>query len=614
MTFKPLARLRATIDKDESLRVVQRLFLTDGRMHWKGYATAFAFMGLMAFSTAGMAWLMRDAVNSIFVTPTVAAIWGVALGVMALSAIKGVSAYGQTVALSKVGNRIVADNQKKVFDHLLGQEVSYYATRHTAEISMRLQQGANSAREALNLVITSIGRDLLSLVSLAAVAIIQDPTLALFALVLMPLAVGGTRNLIKKAKNIFRKEFASGIKLSSTSMEVIQGMRTVKAYTLEEIMRRRVYSYVDDVERAANKLVRTQAKSSPLMETLGGFAIGGVILYAGYNVMVVGKSPGEFFSVLTALLLAYEPAKRLARFHVELASHVIGANMLFEMLDMPAPETEDSHLPALPKGPGRVTFEDVVFGYRDNEPVLRGLNFVAEPGQTTALVGPSGGGKTTIISLIERFYTPASGTVRIDGADITQFNRGSVRAMTSLVSQDVYLFSGSVRENIGFGREGATEEEIVAAAKAAYAHDFIMSFEHGYDTAVGEHGAQLSGGQRQRIAIARAFLKNSPILLLDEATAALDSESEAEVQKALQLLQSTRTTIVIAHRLQTVVRADRICIVEHGQIAESGRHEELMARRGRYYSFYQVQFAHERKDEDGAEPALEVEGQALLSA
>ncbi|GGF55652.1 ABC transporter ATP-binding protein [Azorhizobium oxalatiphilum] len=608
MSFGPLERLRASLAKDESFRVLQRLFLADGVKHWKGYATAFAFMGFMALSTGGMAWLMRDAVNSIFVHPTFWGVWGVALGVMALSVIKGASAYGQNITMARVGNRIVADNQKKAFDHLLGQEVSFYAIRHTAEISMRLQAGANAARDALNLVITSIGRDLLSLVVLVMVAVIQDPMLALVALVLMPAAVIGTRKLIKKAKNIFRKEFASGIKLSAISLEVIQGMRTVKAYTLEDTMRVRVHTYIDDVERAANKLVRTQAKSSPLMETLGGFAIGGVILYAGYNVMFAGKSPGEFFSVLTALLLAYEPAKRLARFNVDLAAHVIGAHMLFELLDMRAPEAEEKTLPDLPAGPGRVTFDQVEFGYRDNEKVLRGFDFVAEPGQTTALVGPSGGGKSTVISLIERFFTPSAGTVAIDGHDVTAFNRQSVRTHTALVSQDVYLFSGSVRENIGFGREGATEEEIVAAAKAAYAHDFIMGFEQGYDTPVGEHGAQLSGGQRQRIAIARAFLKNAPILLLDEATAALDSESEAEVQKALQKLQSSRTTIVIAHRLQTVVRADKICVVEQGRILESGRHDELMARRGRYYNFYQIQFAHE--GEAGAEP----QGEALLSA
>ncbi|MFH1557833.1 MAG: ABC transporter ATP-binding protein [Pseudomonadota bacterium] len=595
MSISPLKRLGAYMQKDETMRLIHRLFISDGRRHWKGYSTAFSFMGLMAASTGAMAYLMKSAVDSIFVHPTAEAVWAVAIAMMLLSMVKGISAYAQSVTMAKVGNRIVADNQKRIFNRLLDQDVTYYAARHTADITMRFSIGANSARDALNLVITSIGRDMLSLIALVTVAILQDPFLAIVALVVMPIAVMGTRKLVKKAKNIFKREFASGIKLNTTAMEFIQGVRTVKAYTLETIMRGRVYSYVDDVERASNNLMKTQAKSSPLMETLGGFAIAGVILYAGYNVVVLNKTPGEFFSVLTALLLAYEPAKRLARFNVELAGMMVGTNMLFEILDTPGAEQEPADMPLLPVGPGRVDFKDVEFAYRPGEPVLRGISLTAEPGQTTALVGTSGGGKSTIISLIERFYTPTSGVVTIDGQDVTQFKRTSVRAASALVSQDVYLFSGTVKENIGFGRPDASEDEIIAAAKAAHAHDFIMGFEHGYDTQVGEHGAQLSGGQRQRIAISRAFLKDAPILLLDEATAALDSESEAEVQKALVTLQSRRTTIVIAHRLQTVVRADKICVVDGGHVVESGRHDELMAKRGRYYSFYQMQFAHENE-------------------
>ncbi|MEW6121141.1 MAG: ABC transporter ATP-binding protein [Pseudomonadota bacterium] len=600
-----LERVRAAILKDESLSVIYRLFVSDGLRHWKGYALAFSFMGLMAASTGGMAYLMKDAIDSIFVTPTTAAIWAVALTMMGLSILKGFSAYAQTVTMARVGNRIVADNQKRIFDRLLGKDVRYYANNHTANITMRFSSGANSARDALNLVITSMGRDVLSLLALATVAVIQDPFLAIISAVVMPVAVIGTRKLIKKAKNIFKREFGSAVKLNSIAMEFIQGVRTVKAYTLENVVRQRVHTYVDEVEQAANNLTSTQAKSSPLMETLGGFAIAGVILYAGYNVVVLNRTPGEFFSVLTALLLAYEPAKRLARFHVDLTPMIIGANMLFELMDGDAPEMGDDNLPPLPVDRARIEFDQVVFGYRQGEPVLRGVNLVAEPGQTTALVGASGGGKTTIINLIERFYTPESGTIRIDGHDVMAHGLHSVRAASALVSQDVFLFSGTVRENIALGRPGATEEEIVAAAKAAHAHDFIVGFEHGYDTQVGEHGVQLSGGQRQRIAISRAFLKDAPILLLDEATAALDSESEAEVQKALAVLQSRRTTIVIAHRLQTVVRADQICVVDGGKVVEVGRHEELMAAKGRYYSFYQMQFAHEMKGRDGKDaPAL----------
>ncbi|MFG1299153.1 ABC transporter ATP-binding protein [Xanthobacter sp. V3C-3] len=606
---------------DETKAVLRRLLLSDGRKHWKGYALAFAFMGLMGASTAGLAYLMNDAVNAIFVHPTPAAVWAVSGIVMALSLIKGGSAYGQSITMARIGNRIVADNQKRAFDQLLMQDAAYFSGRHTAEISSRFNAGANGARGALDLVVTSIGRDLLSLLMLASVAIVQDPFLAVIALVVMPAAVIGTRKLIKRAKNLFTTGFKSGVRLSSIALEVFQGIRTVKAYTLEPEMQARAHKFIDDVEANANRLTRTQAKSSPLMETLGGLAIGGVILYAGYNVIELGRSPGQFFSVLTALLLAYEPAKRLARLHVELVNHVMGARMLFELLDAPAPERDSAGTPALPRPRGRVEFREVVFGYRPGEHVLKGLDLVAEPGTTTALVGQSGGGKTTVINLIERFYEPQGGAILIDGIDTRTVTRSSVRASVALVSQDVYLFSGSIRENIGFGRPGASEEEIVAAARAAHAHDFITGFEAGYDTHVGEHGTQLSGGQRQRIAIARAFLKNAPILLLDEATAALDSESEAEVQKALNELAHQRTTIVIAHRLQTVVRADRICVVEHGRVVESGTHDELIARRGRYFGFYYAQFAHEPgvataagAAADGAVDSAPAAGENLLRA
>ncbi|WP_454916400.1 ABC transporter ATP-binding protein [Xanthobacter sediminis] len=610
MNAKPVPPSREPVSNEETASILRRLLLSDGKRHWKGYAVAFAFMALMGACTAALAYLMKDAVDAIFVQPTPEAVWLVSGAVMVLSIVKGASAYGQSIAMARVGNRIVADNQKRAFDKLMLQDVSYFATRHTAEVSSRFNAGANGARGTLDLVISSIGRDLLSLVMLAAVAIVQDPFLAIIALVVMPAAVFGTRKLIRRAKGLFTTGFKSGVKLSSIAMEVFQGIRTVKAYTLEPEMRARTHAYIDDVESNANRLVRTQAKSSPLMETLGGLAIGGVILYAGYNVIVVGKSPGEFFSVLTALLLAYEPAKRLARLHVDLVTHLMGARMLFELLDAKAPEEDPPGVPDLPRPRGRVEFKGVVFGYRPGEPVLRGLDLVAEPGQTTALVGQSGGGKTTIINLIERFYEPQAGMVTFDGVDTRAVTRRSVRAAVALVSQDVYLFSGTVRDNIGYGRPGASEEEIVAAARAAHAHDFIMSFERGYDTPVGEHGTQLSGGQRQRIAIARAFLKNAPILLLDEATAALDSESEAEVQKALNELQHQRTTIVIAHRLQTVVRADRICVIDGGRVMEFGTHEELLARRGRYYGFYHLQFTHEDESSQEVPPETGHDGPA----
>jgi ATP-binding cassette subfamily B protein len=309
----------------------------------------------------------------------------------------------------------------------------------------------------------------------------------------------------------------------------------------------------------------------------------------------LGATPGEFFSFLAAFLLANEPAKRLARLNLDLSSNLVGVRVLFEIIDSPPTEPADDGKPPLAVSEARVEFRDVGFAYRPGEPVLRGMSFVAEPGKVTALVGASGGGKSTVLNLILRLYEAGSGTITVDGQDIATVARRSLRQQTAYVGQDVFLFRDSIRENIGYGRPGASEAEIVAAAKAAHAHDFIMNFPQGYDTSVGEHGLQLSGGQRQRVAIARALVKNAPIILLDEATAALDSESEQHVQDAIAVLCKGRTTLVIAHRLSTIVHADRILVVENGEVAESGRHDELLRRGGRYAAFYRLQLI--RQDE-----------------
>jgi ATP-binding cassette subfamily B protein len=325
------------------------------------------------------------------------------------------------------------------------------------------------------------------------------------------------------------------------------------------------------------------------METLGGFTIALATIYGGYRVINTGATPGEFVSFLAAFLLAYEPAKRLARLNIDLNNNLVGVRVLYEVIDGPSGESSDTDRPPLKLTTARLEFADVRFAYRPNTPVLRGMSFVAQPGKLTALVGPSGGGKTTVLDLILRFYSVDSGRILIDGQDIAGVSRGSLRGQIAYVGQVVQLFRGTIRENIGLGRIGASEAEIVAAAKAAHAHDFILGFPGGYDSPVGEHGMQLSGGQRQRIAIARALIKNAPIILLDEATASLDSESERHVQEAIAELRKGRTTLVIAHRLTTIMHADCILVVENGLVVESGRHDELLRKGGRYASFYRLQ-------------------------
>ena len=332
------------------------------------------------------------------------------------------------------------------------------------------------------------------------------------------------------------------------------------------------------------------AISSPMSDALAGLAIGAVIFYGSWRITVTQADPGSFFSFVAALLLAYEPAKRLARLNLEIQNGLVGARLIYEVLDSPAAEIPDASQPELSVTQGKIAFDRVSFGYRDDEAVLSAMSFVAEPGKTTALVGPSGGGKSTIISMIQRFYEPSAGSIVIDGQVIAGVDLASLREKIAFVSQDVFLFRGTIRENIALGREGATQDEIIAAAKKANAHDFIMAFSDGYESNVGEQGAQMSGGQRQRIAIARAILKDAPILLLDEPTAALDSESEREVQKALNELCVGRTTLVVAHRLQTIVNADCICVIENGHVVEQGTHGELIAGDGTYRSFCRMQF------------------------
>jgi ATP-binding cassette, subfamily B, bacterial MsbA len=371
--------------------------------------------------------------------------------------------------------------------------------------------------------------------------------------------------------------------------ETIQGIRIVKAFTLEEAMLQRLDRTVATVEQESNLMARVANRATPLMETLGGVAVAFAMVYSGYRVIVTGATPGEFFSFIAAFLLAYEPAKRLARLNLDLHSNLFGVKILFELIDGTPTEPVEDGKPPLRLKRARLEFADVRFAYRPGEPVMRDMSFVAEPGKITALVGPSGGGKSTVLALLLRFYEPQSGVISIDGQDILTASRRSLRQQIGYVGQHVDLFSGSVRDNIVFGRLGASEEAIVAAAKAAQAHDFIMSFPQGYDTPVGEHGLQLSGGQRQRISIARALIKDAPIILLDEATASLDSESEHQVQQAMSRLCQGRTTLVVAHRLATIMHADRILVVENGKVVESGHHEELLRKGGRYASFYRLQ-------------------------
>jgi ATP-binding cassette, subfamily B, bacterial MsbA len=580
---------KITDDPYNAAILIRRLVMEQAAAYWRRYLLAFALMGISAATTAGSAYLLGKVINQAYVEKNILGIEILSVVTIVIFALKGAATYGHTVILSQISNAILANNQRQLFAKLMSENISFFSERHSSEFLARLTQGANSVTQVLSLLINAVGRDLLSLIGLVIVMVTQDPLMSVLGFLVAPPAMIVLRKLVRRIKGLAHNQFTGTADIMETMQESLQGIRTVKAFTLEQTMSKRIDASISEVERNANKMAHVSNRSSPLMETLGGFAIAGGLMYAGYRVVAMNATPGEFFSFLTAFLLAYEPAKRLARLNIELNSNLIGARKLLEIVDSPASEPADDDKRELKLTDARVELRDVTFAYRPNEPVLNRMSFVAEPGKVTALVGPSGGGKSTVLALLLRFYEVTEGDIAIDGQIISGVSRTSLRRQTAYVGQDVYLFRDTIRENIAFGKVGASEAEIIAAAKAACAHDFIMGFPLGYDTPVGEHGTQLSGGQRQRIAIARALVKNAPIILLDEATAALDSESEKQVQEAIEHLCQNRTTIVIAHRLHTIMHADAILVVEGGEIVERGRHDDLLRRGGRYASFFRLQ-------------------------
>jgi len=411
---------KITDDPYGAAALIRRLITEQGLQHWRRYTVAFVLMALSAGATAASAWLLGEVINQTYVNRSINGIVMLSLAIIVLFTLKGAATYGHTVILSKISNAILASNQRRLFAKLMRENVGFYSERHSSEFLARLTAGAQSVTQVLSLLINAVGRDFLSLVGLAAVMVIQDPWMSLSGLLIAPPALFVIRKLVKRIKGLAHNQFTGTADILETMQESLQGIRTVKAVTLEDTMQARIDRNIGMVEANANKMARVQSRSSPLMETLGGFAIAGVLMYGGYRIIATGATPGQFFSFITAFLLAYEPAKRLARLNIELNSYLIGARKLLEIVDSPASEPDDSDKPALQLTEAKVEFRDVTFAYRGNETVLNRMSFVAEPGKMTALVGPSGGGKSTVLALLLRLYEAKFGAIVIEGTGLVE--------------------------------------------------------------------------------------------------------------------------------------------------------------------------------------------------
>ena len=583
--------------RDGSLHLIGRLLRETGREFAPKYAWAIALSFVIAGTTALNAWLIKDIINKVFFDRSAMMLWLLTAIIVTNGFIRGYSLYASSVTLGQIGNAVVARVQNRLFNHMLDLGVDYYNRTPVGELITRMSHNAAAARQVLDTVITAAGRDFLSLVGLIIVMFIQSPLMSTIVLVVGPITIFAVNKLIKRVRRVALDQFVSLSQVVSDIQEAVAGIRIVKAFNLEGIMRKRMSSSIDDVRTRADKIVRIGARTSPLMEVTGGFAIAMIVLWAGYQTIYSGIKPGALMSFIAAIALAYEPAKRLARMQINLEAGLVGVRLMYELLDTPVTIKRNDDGPALKIDKGDVVFDSVDFSYReDNSAALfRGFDFNAAGGQTTALVGPSGAGKSTVISLIERFFDVDGGRVLIDGQNIAEVKVASLRDHIALVSQDTVLFHDSIRENIRFGRSDASDADVERAARDAMAHDFIMATENGYDTRLGDNAMQLSGGQRQRIAIARAMLRDARIILLDEATSALDTESEHQVQTAFERLREGRTTIVIAHRLSTVLGADKICVMIDGRIVEQGRHSELLKLGKHYAHLYHLQFERHLK-------------------
>ena len=559
------------------------------RNNWLKLLCAMGCMLVVAATTATTAFLVKPVLDDIFFKKNAAMLKLIPVVVIIIYFVRGLAYYGQEYLMNYVGQTIIKRLRDSLYFHIQDLPISFFQKEKTGVLMSRVTNDVNIIKAMVSTAFTSALRDCFTILGLAVVIFYRDWKLALFAIVVLPVAFFPVVEFGKRIRRVSTGCQEAMADITSFLHETFTGNKIVKAFGMETHEKDRFFSRTGKLFGMEMKAVVIKALSSPIMEFLGGLGIAFIIGYGGYQVIAGASTPGTFFSFMAAVLMLYDPVKKMSKLNNSIQEGLAATDRVFDIIERESDIIEHQSAVIIPQRPHQVTFENVFFRY-DDAMVLSDINIKVKAGEILALVGMSGGGKTSLVNLIPRFYDVYDGRILIDGTDIRTATIRSLREQIAIVTQDSILFNDTIRYNIAYGKQGASIEDIEKAAKAAYAYDFICDFPDKFDTTIGELGGRLSGGEKQRICIARALLKNAPILILDEATSSLDTESEMWVQKALENLMKGRTTFVIAHRLSTIAYAHRIIVLSNGQIVEEGGHGELMDKQGKYFKLYQMQF------------------------
>ncbi|MFZ5864818.1 MAG: ABC transporter ATP-binding protein [Thermodesulfobacteriota bacterium] len=594
--------LRTLPYEKRSLFVYRRLLQYLRPYRAKLLLAGFCMIGV-AGMTAALAWLVQPAMDKIFFEKDLSELYLIPAKVALVYILKGVFDFAQYYLMAYVGQSVIRDLRDELYERLEQMSLAFFVRRSTGELISRMTNDVALVQGAMTSAITGAVRDAVTVVALVFVVFYRDFWLALIAMCVFPLAIYPLLQFGRKIKRYSRRMLVSLEDITARLTETIAGIRIVKAFAMEDYERERFRRENQKLFNSFMRRFKVRALSNPVMETLGGLGACVVLAYGGYQVITGQSTQGTFFSFLAAVLLLYEPIKRINEVNMTVQEGVSAGERIFELLDTPPDVADRAETGPLHAVEREITYYGVGFTY-DEQPVLRDINLTVKVGEAVAIVGESGSGKSTLLDLLPRFYDVTAGSIRIDGTDVRDVTQRSLREKVGIVTQQTILFDDTVRNNIAYGRPDLPLDKIIAAAQAAHAHGFISSLPNGYDTMIGENGIKLSGGERQRIAIARAILKDPPILILDEATSNLDSDSEQAVQKALEVLMEGRTTLVVAHRLSTIRNVDRIYVLAGGSIVEQGSHDDLLATGGEFARLYNMQFAAEATPEDQSTTAL----------